>query len=208
MDSLCRVRNKIMYVLLCRTVYALTRVLFWCSRERINSSPREYIHYSLYLSLWPSDICVGNLTIIGSGIGLTPGRRQAIIWINAEILLFGPLGTNLSENVITFFTFSLKKIHLKMSCVTWRPFCLGLNVLSSMKMCIPLTQFCHSGTIYASSTCILNNFFVGFDPFFLEITHIILHCHLPINTCHHQYHSVSSTSQECYGGLEYTLFGT
>ena len=30
MDSLCRVRNIIMYVLLWRTVYALTRVLFWC----------------------------------------------------------------------------------------------------------------------------------------------------------------------------------
>ena len=30
MDSLCRVRNKIMYVLLWRTVYALTRVLFCC----------------------------------------------------------------------------------------------------------------------------------------------------------------------------------
>ena len=30
MDSLCRVRNKIIYVLLWRTVYALTRVLFWC----------------------------------------------------------------------------------------------------------------------------------------------------------------------------------
>ena len=30
MDSLCRVRNKIMYVLLWRTVYALTGVLFWC----------------------------------------------------------------------------------------------------------------------------------------------------------------------------------
>ena len=30
MDSLCRVRNKIMYVLLWRTVYGLTPVLFWC----------------------------------------------------------------------------------------------------------------------------------------------------------------------------------
>ena len=29
MDSLCRVRNKIMYVLSWRTVSALTRVLFW-----------------------------------------------------------------------------------------------------------------------------------------------------------------------------------
>ena len=30
MYSLCRVRNEIMYVPLSRTVYALTRVLFWC----------------------------------------------------------------------------------------------------------------------------------------------------------------------------------
>ena len=30
MDSFCCVRNKIMYVLLWRTVCALTRVLFWC----------------------------------------------------------------------------------------------------------------------------------------------------------------------------------
>ena len=42
-------------------------------------------------------ICVGNLTIIGSDNGLSPGRRQAIIWTNAGILLIGPLGTNFSE---------------------------------------------------------------------------------------------------------------
>ena len=30
MDLLCRVRNKVMYVLLWRTVSAFTRVLFWC----------------------------------------------------------------------------------------------------------------------------------------------------------------------------------
>ena len=34
-------------------------------------------------------ICVDNLTIIGSDNGLSPGRRQAIIWTNAEILLIG-----------------------------------------------------------------------------------------------------------------------
>ena len=31
-------------------------------------------------------ICVGNLTIIGSDNGLSPGRRQAIIWTSAGIL--------------------------------------------------------------------------------------------------------------------------
>ena len=34
-------------------------------------------------------ICVGNLTIIGSDNGLSPNRRQAIIWTNARILLIG-----------------------------------------------------------------------------------------------------------------------
>ena len=50
-------------------------------------------------------ICVGNLTIIGSDNGLAPGRRQAIIWTNAGILLIGPLGTNVSEIVFEIHTF-------------------------------------------------------------------------------------------------------
>ena len=68
MDSVCRVRNKIMYVLSWRTVSALTRVLFWYlfpefrsnpgnkhqkqpSRERRNCSSLEYIHYFPYPTL-------------------------------------------------------------------------------------------------------------------------------------------------------------
>ena len=35
-------------------------------------------------------IYVGNLAIIGSDNGLSPGRRQAIIWTNYGILLIGP----------------------------------------------------------------------------------------------------------------------
>ena len=74
-------------------------------------------------------ICVGKLTIIGSDNGLSPGRRQAIIWTNAGILLIGPLGTNFSEILIAIETASFKKKHLKMSFGKCRPFCLGLNVL-------------------------------------------------------------------------------
>ena len=46
---------------------------------------------------WVTHICISKLTIIGSDNGLSPGRRQAIIWTNAEILLIGPLVTNFSE---------------------------------------------------------------------------------------------------------------
>ena len=74
-------------------------------------------------------ICVGNLTIIGSDNGLSPGRRRAIIWTNAGILLIWPLGTNSSEILIGIQTFSFTKLHLKTSSAKWRPFCLGLNVL-------------------------------------------------------------------------------
>ena len=76
-------------------------------------------------------ICVSKLTIIGSDNGLSPGRRQAIIWTNALILLIGPIGTNFSEILIEILTFSFKKMRLKVSSVKRRSwsFCLGHNKL-------------------------------------------------------------------------------
>ena len=74
-------------------------------------------------------ICVGELTIIGSDNGLSPGRRQAIISTNAGILLIGPLRTNFSDILSEIHSFSFKEMHLKMASAKWRPFCFGLNVL-------------------------------------------------------------------------------
>ena len=80
-------------------------------------------------------ISVGKLTNIGSDNGLSPGRRQAIIWTNTGILLIGPLGTNFSEILIEIQTFSLKKIRLKMSSAKCCSFRLGLNVLTHCHWC-------------------------------------------------------------------------
>ena len=55
-------------------------------------------------------ICVSKQTIIGSDNGLSPDRRQAIIWTNAGLLLIGPLGTNFREILIEILTFSFKKM--------------------------------------------------------------------------------------------------
>ena len=87
---------------------------------------------SLSLTHWGrvTHICVSKIIIIGSDNGLSPDRRQAIIWTNAGILLIGPWGTNFSEISIGIQTFSFKKMHVKMSSAKWRPFCLGLNMLS------------------------------------------------------------------------------
>ena len=96
-----------------------------CCREKV-----MHITEPLSLTHWGrvTHICVVKLTITVSDNGLSPRRRQAIIWTNAGILLIGPLGTNFIEILIGIQTFSFKKMHLKMSSAKWRPFCLGLNV--------------------------------------------------------------------------------
>ena len=74
--------------------------------------PMKYVHGLLCFVLLCSThwgrvmhICINKLTIIGSDNGLSPGRRQAIIWTNAGISLIGPLGTNFSEILIGIFIF-------------------------------------------------------------------------------------------------------
>ena len=65
-------------------------------------------------------ICVGKLTIIGSDNGLSPGRRQAIIWTNAGILLISPQGRNFNEILIEIWKCRLRNgIHL------YRPQCVN-----------------------------------------------------------------------------------
>ena len=62
---------------------------------------KVYMDYNAHNSLRPSDAYMRRkLTIIGSDNGLSPGRRQAIIWTSAGILLIGPLGTNFSQILI------------------------------------------------------------------------------------------------------------
>ena len=100
-------------------------------------------------------ISVSNFTIIGSDNGLSPGRRQAIIWTDAGILLIRILGANFSEILSEILTFSLKKMHFKISSAKWRQFCLGLNVLSRVtsvawvsRTLLVSWQRCYVGTLY------------------------------------------------------------
>ena len=88
--------------------------------------------YCMLLTHWgrATKKCVGKLTIIGSDNGLSPGRRQAIIWTNVRILSLRTLGTNFSEILLECHSFSFKKMHMKMSSGKWLPSCLGLNVLT------------------------------------------------------------------------------
>ena len=97
---------------------------FWKSRQTLYRPHGTLTHW-----VRVTHICVGKLSIISSDNGLSPGRRQAIIWTNDGILSIGPLGTNFSEILIEIQTLSLKKMRLKMSSAKCCPFRFGLNVL-------------------------------------------------------------------------------
>ena len=56
-----------------------------------------------------------NRIITGSGNDLSPVRRQAITWTNAELLQIRLLGTSFSEIWIGNLSSSFKKMHLKIS---------------------------------------------------------------------------------------------
>ena len=72
-------------------------------------------------------ICVSKLYISGSDNGLSPDRRQAIIWTNAGILLIGTLGTNFNEILFEIHTrISIWKcrlengVHLVSASMCWK----------------------------------------------------------------------------------------
>ena len=90
----------------------------WVNNCEAGDLRRRRTHYNVIVMLlthWGRvmQICVSKPAIIVSDNGLSPGRRQAIIWTNAGILLTGPLGTNFNEILIEIQIFSFKKMHLK-----------------------------------------------------------------------------------------------
>ena len=71
--------------------------------------------------LWRIYVSMNRISI-GSANGLSPIRRQAIIWTNAGILLIVTLGSSFSEILIEIHNFAFNKMHLQMSSGKWRHF--------------------------------------------------------------------------------------
>ena len=94
-------------------------------------------------------LCLHNLTITGPDNGLSPGRRQAIIYLNqcwniVNWTLRNKLQWNFNRNSYIF----IQGNALKMSSWKWGPFCLGLNVLTVREN----TRCVQPGTISTSCT--------------------------------------------------------
>ena len=109
-------------------------------------------------------ICVGKLTVIGSENGLSPSRRQAIMWTNAGLLSIGPLLTYFNEVLIKTQQFSLEKMHLNMSSAKRGLCCLGPNVLTEIQLQAVFTanngntvSSCSERSVWRSISWQLNN---------------------------------------------------
>ena len=80
---------------------------------------RNMIH-----SLLPSTAFASvNWVSIGLDNGLSPDRRQAIIYSNAGILLIWPLGTKVSEIRIKIQSLPFTNVQLKILPEKWRALC-------------------------------------------------------------------------------------
>ena len=91
------------------------RVVFFPRSNILRDSSNQCIFLVHWLTHWgwATHKCVSKLTIIGPDNGLSPGRRQAIIWTNAGILLIRILRTNFNEILSDIHSFSFKKIPWK-----------------------------------------------------------------------------------------------
>ena len=113
----------------------------------INSSPHLVPHICrIYASV--------NRVSIGSDNGLSPIRRQAIIWTNAGLLLIGLLGTNFNEILIKLQNFSFTRLHLKISSAKWWPFYPEREELTHKALWY---MYSHNKTNISKAVCIFYN---------------------------------------------------
>ena len=126
----------------------ILKQLFWVGNALApNKKHIFYLTSKMVINHWGpvTHICVGNLTIIGSDNGLSPGWGQAITWTNVGILLIGPLENKLQWNIHrNSYIFIQEDPFEKCGLKNGGLFCLGLNVLmhhhSSGRHCIKVTD--------------------------------------------------------------------
>ena len=85
---------------------------YWSSFKKMHIKMLAYKWWPFWssfnvLTYWgrATHICASKLTTIGSVNGFSLGRRQAIIWTNAGILLIGPLGEISVKSLSKFIYF-------------------------------------------------------------------------------------------------------
>ena len=86
--------------------------------------------------------------IIGTGYGLSPVCRQAIIWTSADSLLIGPLGTNFTEKIQNI---SISKMHDKIDGLMQNCSISIANALEILQSCPKPSKCCPLCCVCSSS---------------------------------------------------------
>ena len=105
-------------------------------------------------------ICVSKLTIIGSDNGLSPGRRQTIIWTNAGILIIGSLGTNFLNlnSKIVIQENAFESVVWKMAAILpWPQYVKDVNWTSNHKLYFFLSSWEKGAYIYLRENDTVNS---------------------------------------------------
>ena len=103
---------------------------------------------------WVRDICVSKLTNIGSDNGLSPGRRQAIIWTNAGILLVVSPGTNFNEILleISIQENPFQTVVWKMAAILSRSQCVKVKTYLKFPVLTNLSRWSPSYVIWGGGS--------------------------------------------------------
>ena len=101
-------------------------------------------------------IYVNKLTIMGSDNGLSPGRRQAIIWTNAGILSIGPLGINFSKKIYQNYNIfiqpnAFKSFVCELAAILSRPQCVKLHIKAESHPLVGITYDCN---VFCFDSCL------------------------------------------------------
>ena len=114
---------------LAQACFALLRRI--CGRKEPVASPQKKMMQSWFIEAAYTPV---NLSIIDPDNGLSPYRRQAIIWTNTGMLSSWPIGRIFDEHVLQTQQLSSKKMNWNTSSAKKRGvgaiFCLGRNVLT------------------------------------------------------------------------------
>ena len=102
-------------------------------------------------------LCVGNLTIVGSDNGLSPGRRKAIIWTNAGILSIAPYkqGNFCRNRHIFILKNAFQNVIWEMTAILSRPQCVKTSFLICVNIC-SLAVF----KVWVGTSCKFSEWFI------------------------------------------------
>ena len=99
--------------------------------------------------------------------------------LSKPMLSIGPLGTNFSEISIKIQNFSFMKMHLKISCAKWRPFCPGGQTLTyvvhspAVVICVNLHMSSLNSSIFMAGMWTLYHLH-WYDEYYLQILSNVL----------------------------------